>query len=871
MTEIQNSKNFKLMADTKSKDFSPTETSDNNGITDQVTKIFFSKETISNLNKKLLHDSNLQNLSREGKQELITILIKNMKNVYRAMDMNKITSQNFSLIFDQFQKHSINESINDIKNTNIPTQFQQSSTDLKFQRDFKSNPNNGIKIMERPTATKINQPSNSQFNQPSNSQFNQPANSQFNQPSNSQFNQPANSQFNQPSNSQFNQPSNSQSRTNPNDLTNINGVRSQMKRHDSLLDQAFKPIVDEDANKEFTNNYNSRSSKDVESRMSDIQQQRQSEVIKQNRPPTPDFLKSKKTNPDKETSHSKSGFLLQKTTPFDETTEIKNKPTTSFNQPSSNGPPDFKNMNSNEFNNSFNGLSNDTGDNLFSLDNIDKPLLDNEIIEDTLCFEDRLKKLQSDRDTLKAIDTNQSNTITQIDFTSDNFPKLDSINNNNIPQMKSNQVHLQQEQLQQQEQARIQQQPRAMQLQQQEQARVQQQEQARAQQLQQQQEQARAQQLQQQQEQARIQQEQQRRAQQLQEQNRIHQEQEQNRIHQEQRRVYHLQEASQRRIPDTNHTPSESLPFNETNGVFQPTDTSTSEKSKNYLVNEILGLKQENQDLLNYISRLKEEINSDNTKILEIKKQLSSDFDQLKIKNNDFESKFLALTMKEKEVHQLINQHAHLFKTPYLQIDITNTEHKSSFIWHMEPIKDVIGIKLISYSLPAPRFNIEENKNNLLWLVHNNIEIKINVLTGKYTIDDLIYEINNKLETIKLSINNEQKIIIESTDNSIFEIKPTPLITNNLGFISNTIDNNKYISDKTWDLRIIDKVYLYLKNLSETPFGILYFNGQSISQFKFEVPYNLDRLEIMFKDSDGNDYNFYNLSNNLCFLIERLN
>jgi hypothetical protein len=65
---------------------------------------------------------------------------------------------------------------------------------------------------------------------------------------------------------------------------------------------------------------------------------------------------------------------------------------------------------------------------------------------------------------------------------------------------------------------------------------------------------------------------------------------------------------------------------------------------------------------------------------------------------------------------------------------------------------------------------------------------------------------------------------------------------------------------------------LYLNNLSdEVPFGILYFNGQSVSQFKFKDPFDLNNLEIVFKDSNGLPYNFYGLSHSLSFLIEKIN
>jgi hypothetical protein len=140
--------------------------------------------------------------------------------------------------------------------------------------------------------------------------------------------------------------------------------------------------------------------------MENIQQMRQNELNSRNqKPPTPEFLKSKKTNPDK--------------------TEYNNN-IQPISQP--NGKLDFQNMKSSDFNRGFQGLANDTGDNLMSLDNIDKPLIDQEMTEDTTSFEDRLKRLQSDRDNLKVPQTNN-----KIDFTSENFPQS-NINSNNFNQ-----------------------------------------------------------------------------------------------------------------------------------------------------------------------------------------------------------------------------------------------------------------------------------------------------------------------------------------------------------------------------------------------------------------------------------------------------
>ena len=69
-------------------------------------------------------------------------------------------------------------------------------------------------------------------------------------------------------------------------------------------------------------------------------------------------------------------------------------------------------------------------------------------------------------------------------------------------------------------------------------------------------------------------------------------------------------------------------------------------------------------------------------------------------------------------------------------------------------------------------------------------------------------------------------------------------------------------------MRLNDKIYLYLNNISDEPFGMLNFNGLSNCQLQFEQPISLDNLEVSFKDEDGDNYDFNNLKHSLNFQIE---
>jgi hypothetical protein len=348
-------------------------------------------------------------------------------------------------------------------------------------------------------------------------------------------------------------------------------------------------------------------------------------------------------------------------------------------------------------------------------------------------------------------------------------------------------------------------------------------------------------------------------------------------------------------------------------------------------------LEKENNELVNLIKKLENDINNSNEleKITQIKNQIATEFAELSIKNENIESlnsnlklKEVQINTKEAKLNELITKYDYLFKSEYIQFEVSDVENKSNYTWSLDIIKNIIGIKLATYSIPLPRFNIEENKNNIFTFKLNDEEHTVNLVTGKYTIDELLTILDEKIKkinkTLSIYINTEQKVIFKSSnveDNII--IINTMLSKENLGFLVNTTEQNTdqniveknttkqntdlniiqdqtteentteeniteqntdqtvkhntknyniQIANKCWDLRIDNKVYLYLTNLSdEIPFGILYFNGSAVSQFKFEKPFNLTKLDVVFKDSYGMPYNFHNLPHSLTFIIEKIN
>jgi hypothetical protein len=210
-------------------------------------------------------------------------------------------------------------------------------------------------------------------------------------------------------------------------------------------------------------------------------------------------------------------------------------------------------------------------------------------------------------------------------------------------------------------------------------------------------------------------------------------------------------------------------------------------------------------------------------------------------------------------------------------MDISPTTANSNYTFEFNKISNITGIKLMSYSVLQPRYNIEEDKNNIFSYIINDEQINIELKTGKYKIEDLLNNLTIK-SNLLFNLNFEEKVTVkinikeDSVDNlkaNTFEILSTPLSQEILGFINTCSNSNNYIADRTWDLRVEDKIYLFLDNIEDTmPFAVLYFNNQSPQQFRFEEPIELDKLELTFKDSKGRLFNFYGLNYSLNIQLE---
>ena len=69
----------------------------------QIQNMMLSKDTILSLHKLLNNNNKINNYIKENRSESLTILIKNMKLIYKMMDVTKINNSNFNSIFEQYK------------------------------------------------------------------------------------------------------------------------------------------------------------------------------------------------------------------------------------------------------------------------------------------------------------------------------------------------------------------------------------------------------------------------------------------------------------------------------------------------------------------------------------------------------------------------------------------------------------------------------------------------------------------------------------------------------------------------------------------------------------------------------------------------
>jgi hypothetical protein len=805
-----------------------------NGNIKTITDIFFSKDNISTLNKSLLDKNNLLEINKDGKKKIIDLLIKNMKSVYKSLDLKKINKKNIESIFQQFNKLSYGETQKELSSNDILAIAQLNASQLKFDRDFNSNPNNGNQVSDRP------KPSQNQFLYPP-------------------------------------------------DINSNKGTNSNKDTNNDKFDRLFKPIV-EQVNENYTfNQYQfGKGSEDINKRMDQLNSERDGETRMNGRPTTPDFLKPMKTQLEKNDYESGKNNSTSKS---ERNMSGNNKSSRTIQDiPKHSGKPDFtRDIPNDELDMGF--LSaNDNGD-LYNINNIDNPIELREIEEDTRSFQDRLKTLEHERNSV-----NIPPSRNKIDFTSENFSN-NQMNNRDIevdeiPDYEPKtveQIREEKEIMEMRKRQEIREQSdfkreqfEAIRREMSEQVKRDMSEQVKRDMSEQVKREMSEQVKRDMSEQVkRDMSEQVRRnmseqvKRDMSEQVRRYDSEQVRRYDSEQVKRYDSEQV-RKNIPGQvkfqeqyNQT---SLSLND-NIQLKPQNTNQLSKSlfnKNLDISkiqntlkklgmvdaqEVENIKKENEMLKNQMEYLSE------NKLDLIKQEITLEFAKLNEKE-------ILISKKAEEMKLLMKKYHYLYGTTNIQLDISPSEPHSDFSFEFGPVENIIGMKLMSYSIPQPRYNIESGKNNIFQIKNTDNEIIELILnSGKYVIDNLIKKLNSKSEKYKFELNDEQLIEIKSEES--FEIISTPLSKEILGFTLSCTEKNEYISVKPWDLRIEEKIFLFINNLDDsTPYAVLYTNNQGNYQFKFEEPILLDRLELSFKDSKGRPFNFYGLPYSLNIQLE---
>lgn len=296
------------------------------------------------------------------------------------------------------------------------------------------------------------------------------------------------------------------------------------------------------------------------------------------------------------------------------------------------------------------------------------------------------------------------------------------------------------------------------------------------------------------------------------------------------------------------------------------------------------GLIDENRKLLEKVKSLENEISQFNS----IKQTISSNFEQLKQKNNALQlnlnilnQREVELNNKENDIKSLINNYKFLLNSRFYQMNITSDSNISKYSYYFDEVKNISSIKVVSYSLPNPRFNIDGN-NNLLKIIIDGEEKQYTITKGFYTIDNLLQKLSITTK-LNFELTDEQKVVIIS-DLHEFQLVPTLLSYNVLGFKENLINkfkvkneadpsefNNILEADFPWDLRLQDKLYLYFKNINDEPISLIYFNGKGESQVNFESPITLSNFDVEIRDQFNNFYDFNNQNHSISLQLEVTN
>ncbi len=242
----------------------------------------------------------------------------------------------------------------------------------------------------------------------------------------------------------------------------------------------------------------------------------------------------------------------------------------------------------------------------------------------------------------------------------------------------------------------------------------------------------------------------------------------------------------------------------------------------------------------------------------------NNQINELLYKMNEMQS-FMMNLKNENEFlkSQLNSQNQKKTLTKNLQLEVTKKESQYNF--QLNPISNVIRLKLVQYNLPPPIYNIIDD---MKILYKTDSEKEIILYRGNYNINDILERLNNhSMGDLTFTVDFNQKVTVKSEKE--FTIIST-LLWYKLGFINNNYNATTNITaERVYDIRPPNKLLMFIKNINPTqPVCSLNFNGTSICDIPFNQPVTLTNLEFEFYTEDGILYCFNDIMYNLTIMIE---
>lgn len=225
------------------------------------------------------------------------------------------------------------------------------------------------------------------------------------------------------------------------------------------------------------------------------------------------------------------------------------------------------------------------------------------------------------------------------------------------------------------------------------------------------------------------------------------------------------------------------------------------------------------------------------------------------------------INKKEKKISE------EMYENKLVTINSNRLKSNNDYTYTFDSIKNVVEISLILYDIPKNIYNITKYNNKFIYKIDDEIH-SFSIIPGNYKIDKLIELINKELinDNIECLLNKTTQLVeIKSTINSNFVLcKEKYTIFNILGFTENLYnDNNNFIANKLYDLRIDNTVTILIENIfGKESFATLDLdvsNSNINYTKKLNISKDIDRLSISFYSHDNNLIDFNGLTNKLTF------